>query len=66
MPYVAQRPLTCMGVRYTPGEQVPAGNVPSRSLRSLLGRGYLVELDESEYEAAEKSRVKRTRVAAGG
>lgn len=66
MPYVAQRPLICMGVSYTPGEKVPAGDVPTRSLRSLLGRGYLVELDDSEYEAAEKARVKRTRVAAGG
>lgn len=48
MPYLAQRPMRIMGVDYTPGERVPANTIGARSLRGLLGRGFIVEVDPED------------------
>lgn len=67
MPYLAQRNMTVLGLQYTPGERVPVTSLPARSLRSLLSRGHLIEVETDELEADERARAgKRTRVAAGG
>lgn len=55
MPYIAQRKMRVMGHDYVPGERVPAAEVGARSLRSLLSRGHVVEVDAEEFEAREES-----------
>lgn len=56
MPYIAQRKMRVMGTDYVPGEQVSAHEVGARSLRSLLGRGHVVEVDMGEFERAEAAK----------
>ena len=65
MPYLAQRRMRIMGTDYVPGERVPAQELGVRSLRSLLGRGYLVEVDAEAVESEPRGKQAK-RVAAGG
>ena len=54
MPYLAQRRMRIMGTDYVPGEVVPAESVGVRSLRSLLGRGHLIEVSPPVQPVAEQ------------
>lgn len=66
MPYIAQRRMRVMGTDYAPGEHVPAHEVGARSLRSMLGRGHIVEVDESAYERAEAAKSSGGKKAKAG
>lgn len=66
MPYIAQRKMRIMGTDYVPGEQVPPAEVGARALRSLLGRGHVLEVDVVDTKVEDKAARRQAREARAG